>query len=80
MLPSVILINIAIGEEMFSAGISSLKNEGKMKQAKIIQVGLTNPEKIELDQQKPIEFTPEEALSLLVELDLSKSKYSSKRI
>ena len=33
-----------------------------MKQAKIFQVGQTNHDKIELDQQNPVGFTPEEAL------------------
>ena len=47
-----------------------------MKQAKIIQVGLTNLDKIKLDQKKPVDFTPEEAIFLLVEVYLSKMKYS----
>ena len=46
-----------------------------MKQAKIIQVCLKNPDKIELVQKRPDGFIPDEALSLLVELNLSKIKY-----
>ena len=36
-------------EEIFSPDIKCLKNEREMKQAKITQVGLSNPDKIELD-------------------------------
>ena len=39
-------------EKYFSADINGLKNQGKMKQAKIIQDGLKNSDKIELDQYK----------------------------
>ena len=46
-----------------------------MKHAKIFQVGQTNHDKIVLDQQKPVGFTSEKALSLLVELSLSKIEY-----
>ena len=37
-------------EKYFLADINGLKNEGKMKQAKIIQVGLINRDKTKLDQ------------------------------
>ena len=54
-------------EKKFSVDINGLRNEGKMKQAKIIRVNLTNPNKIGLDKQNLVGLTPEEALSLLVE-------------
>ena len=49
MLPRVVLIKVATIEEMFSTGISGLKSKEKMKEAKIVQVGLINNYKIELD-------------------------------
>ena len=45
-----------------------------MERAKV--VGLTNYNKIKLDQQKPVDFTLEEALTLMVEINFSKIKYS----
>ena len=41
-----------IEKKCFSANVYDLKNERNVKQAKIIQVGLTNPDKIELDPIK----------------------------
>ena len=48
--------------------------EGKWSKKKN-QVGLSNSDKIELDQLKLVGFILEEALSLLLKLNLSKIKY-----
>ena len=57
-------------QKYFSADINGLK----MKQAIIIQVHLSNPDKNKLDKYKPVGFTPEEVLPLLVELNQNKAK------
>ena len=45
----VTLKKIATCDKKFSADFIGLKNEGKIKQTKIISVGLTNSNKIKLD-------------------------------
>ena len=57
-------------QKNFSADINGLK----MKQAIIIQVHLSNPDKNKLDKYKPVGFTPEEVLFLLGKYKLEQNQ------